>query len=390
MRINFLFLLTFLLFVQQLNGQATHPAAVIPFVFRNNRIIVKLKINESDRILNMLFDTGADGIGMKREVAEAIGLKESRKQKTQVVGATTEIVISEGNTMRFDTLQIKNQNIGIFPNYSDELDGLFGGNFLRNYITEINFDQSVIKLYRFGKITYPDGGCRIPLDYSSGLPGIVAKAKMTNGKEVPAQLYFDSGANYPLIFFGPGVKKHELENGFLPRFRGTTVSLGHQTPTMSGPIDLLELGEFKIPGFTCTLQSYSPEMENWGPGIDGSLGIEIISKFNCFINLPAKEFYLLPNKSFAYPTDFWLGNIQFGFSGEQLVIKRQLPDLENPENQLKEKDVIIRINDNSADDFKEGTVLPALQQAYRTGEIEMIVNRNNSEFIVAISGKKSD
>jgi predicted aspartyl protease len=35
---------------------------------------VKLKNNNSNRVLSMLFDTGADGVGMRKEVADAIGL----------------------------------------------------------------------------------------------------------------------------------------------------------------------------------------------------------------------------------------------------------------------------------------------------------------------------
>ena len=97
------FILLLLLVSQALFAQESIPVASIPFEFRNDQIVVKLKINDSDRVLNMLFDTGADGVGMKKEVADAIGLKESRKQQTQVVGAITEIVISSGNTLRFDT-----------------------------------------------------------------------------------------------------------------------------------------------------------------------------------------------------------------------------------------------------------------------------------------------
>jgi hypothetical protein len=381
------FFLLLLLVSQALFAQESIPVASIPFEFRNDQIVVKLRINDSDRVLNMLFDTGADGVGMKKEVADAIGLKESRRQKAEVVGATTEIVISSGNTLRFDTLQIKNQNIGIFPNYRDDLDGLFGANFLRNFITYIDFDNSVINLYRFGPITYPEGGSKIPLDYATGLPGIEAKVKLNNGKEVLAHLHFDTGANYPMIFFGPGVKRYDLEKDFKVQFRSTTVSLGHSTPTLNGIFEWLKLGNFKIPRFTGTLQTFEPQMENWGKGIDGSLGIDIISKFNCFINLPAKEFYMIPNKSFGYPLDFWFGNIQFGLTNDQIVVKHIIKTGMDQEQQIREKDVVVSMNDKTAEDFKNQNTLIQLGNDYKTLEIELIVNRNDLEFKTAISGK---
>jgi hypothetical protein len=378
--------LSFLLLIsQQLFSQESKPVASIPFVFRNDRIIVQLKINDNDRVLNMLFDTGADGVGMKKEVADAIGLKEGRKQQTQVVGATTEIVISSGNTLRFDTLQIKNQNIGIFPNYKDDLDGLFGANLIRNFITFIDFDRSVISLYRFGTFTYPEGGCKIPLDYKSGLPEIDSRVKLNSGKEIVAHLYFDAGANYPLIFFGPGVKKNELDKDFKVQFRSTTVSLGHQTPTINGVIDWLDLGTYRITQFTGTLQSYDPQMENWGQGIDGSLGIDIISKFNCFINLQKMELYLIPNLSFNYPVDFWLGKIQFCISNGQIVIKHINANNPEPEIRIKENDVVASINEKTAEDLKNRTFLNQLEAESKNQDIVMIINRNDLEFRVEVS-----
>jgi predicted aspartyl protease len=381
------FILLLLLVSQALFAQESIPVASIPFEFRNDQIVVKLKINDSDRVLNMLFDTGADGVGMKKEVADAIGLKESRKQQTQVVGAITEIVISSGNTLRFDTLQIKNQNIGIFPNYKDDLDGLFGANLLRNYITHIDFDNSVINLYRFGPITYPEGGCKIPLDYKTGLPGIEAKVKLNSGKEILAHLHFDTGANYPLIFFGPSVKKNELEKDFKVQFRSTTVSLGHSTPTLNGIFDWLALGNYRVPHFTGTLQEYDAQSGNWGHDTDGSLGIDIISKFNCFINLPAKEFYILPNKSYDYPFDFWFGNIQFGLSNSNIVVKHIIRNGSDQELQIREKDLIVSMNDKTPADFKNKDTMMQLEKEYKTGEIELIVNRNDLEFKTSITGK---
>ncbi len=387
MKFKYLSYIFLLLIAHHLEAQESIPVASIPFVFSNDRIIVKLKINDSDRVLNMLFDTGADGVGMKKEVADAIGLKETRKQQTQVVGATTEIVISSGNTLRFDTLQIKNQNIGIFPNYKDDLDGLFGANLLRNFITFIDFDHSVINLFSFGPIVYPEGGCKIPLDYKTGLPGIEAKVRLNNGKEVLSHLYFDSGANYPLIFFGPGVKRLDLDKDFKVQFRSATVSLGHSTPTINGIFDWLELGNFKIPRFTGTLQTFEPQMENWGKGTDGSLGIDIISRFNCFINLPAKEFYLMPNKTFSYPLDFWFGNIQFGLTNDQIVVKHIIKDGTDQELQIREKDIIVSMNDKTSAEFKDKNTLVQLGKDYKSGEIELIVNRNDLEFKTSIAGK---
>jgi hypothetical protein len=333
-----------------------------------------------------MFDTGADGVGMKKETADAIGLVETRKQQTSVVGASSQIIISSGNTLRFDTLQITNQNIGIFPSFDPGLDGLFGANFLRNYITYIDFDQSVIRLYSFGPIQYPEGGCILPLDYKSGLPGLKLNVRLNNGKELLGQFHFDTGAGYPLILFSPCVRNNALDKGFKVQAYGTNYSFGHPSPTVQGIVDSLVLGKFTISHFSGTLQTYRAGDEQWARDGDGSLGIDIISKFNCYINLLNKEFYIIPNKSFHNPLDFWLGPVKFGVEKGNLIVK-QLVSGATIEPEVRPNDVIVSINDKVADDFSNSNTLLQLEKELQAGEVEMIVNRHDQEFKVSLPKK---
>ncbi|SMO38822.1 aspartyl protease family protein [Solitalea koreensis] len=270
--------------------------AEIPFVIEHKSIVLKVKLNNSDRELRIMFDTGADGMGMKKAVADEIGLKVTRQQNTNVVGASTQVSISGGNLIKIDTLKIANQNIAIFPTFRNDLDGLLGGNLLANYITYLDFDHSVIKLYSFGTFTYPEGGTLVPLDYSAGIPGIKAGIKLNSGKEIESDLHFDTGAAYPIILYGPSVNRLELTKDFNVAYEGVNYSMGHQTPTVSGLFEHVKLGDKQVSNFIGTIQSYSESSGNWAPG-DGSLGLEIIRQFNCFINLAAHEYYLIPNKN---------------------------------------------------------------------------------------------
>ena len=359
--------------------------ASIPFVFRDKKIIVKMKLNESPRELNMLFDTGADGVGMKKGTADAVGLVETRKQQTSVVGASTEIVISSGNTLKFDSLQIKNQNIGIFPSYQDDLDGLFGANFLHNYITYIDFDNSVIRLYSLGSFKYPEGGSFVPMVYDTGLPGIVSRVKLNSGKEITGKFHFDTGAGYPLILFSPFVGKNDLEKDFKIQSRSVNYSFGHQTPTVLGIFDHVQIGKYTIPHFSGTLQS-SDGKENWNVEGDGSLGMDIIKKFNCIINVLDLKIYLIPNKSFTEPLDFWLGPVMFGVKNGNLVVRSIIPG-SLPGIDLKLNDGISSINGKEVKDLCDINSILQLENDYRYNEIELIVNRNDLEFKLSMPKK---
>lgn len=279
-------------------SQESKLVAELPFVLDKNRIVIKVKVNDSERELRILFDTGADGMGMKKAVADEIGLKVARQQQTNVVGGGYEINMSSGNQLKFGSIAISNQNIAIFPSFMADLDGLLGANLLRKFITEIDFDRSVIKLFSFGTFQYPESGTLIPLDYTIGIPSITANLELNNGKKIESKLHFDTGAGYPVILYGPAVKQQELLKDFKVLYKGVNNSMGHRSPIVQGIFNYLKLGDKQINNFLGTVQEFRDGDEKWSRDGDGSLGIEIIKQFNCIINIPAGEYYLIPNKNF--------------------------------------------------------------------------------------------
>ena len=350
-------------------------AAVIPFELVNNKIVLKLTLNNSKRVLRFLFDTGADGMGIKKEVADELGIVAKRQQQTSVVGASTEIGIAGGIDMHFDTLTIAHQNSAIFPQFDADLDGLFGANFLRKYITEIDFDQSQIRLYTFGKFNYPATGTLVPLDYSRGVPGIKGVVKLNNEKVLDGDFHFDTGAGYPLILFGPSVNKHQLTEKFAVQFYSTNYSMGHASEVCSGIFDYLKIGNLQLNYFTGTLQSYRAGDEKWSPEGDGSFGIELIKNFNCIINVADKQFSLTPNKRYTLPADFWLRDVLWGFDNGEMVIKQITPDSKAANSGASVKDVIMSINGVKAADFKSIDNIKKYVADWKSSPLQLEINK---------------
>jgi hypothetical protein len=381
MKLNF-FLISFL-FCSGFAYASKEPVARIPFELQNSRIVVSMKINDSPKTLRMLFDTGADGVGLKKSVADDIGVKENRIQTTQVVGASMQVGISEKNTLVFDSLKIPNQNIAIFPDHNDDLDGLFGSAFLRYYNTCIDFENSVIELYSFGEKNYPDGYESIPLIYT-GLPVVSANIQLNSGKELAARLFFDTGANYSLILFGGSVVKNDLEEGFRVQSRGTTVSMGRSTPTVSGIFDFVELGKSKLENFTGTLQTTTSNGQAFREEADGSLGIEIIRKFNWYIDLSNKEFHLKANKYFHDPLPFWLGGAFFSVTGDKIRVIGIKPSETGIPFPVQTGDIIESMNDETPVTYIQSKTGKELVTIMNSTGIELVVSRNDLQFLVTL------
>ncbi len=350
-------------------------AAVVPFAFRRGQIIITLTLNDNPKPLKLLFDTGADGMGLKKSVADELGISASRQQKASVVGASAQIGIASGITMHLDTLSIPNNNSAIFPQFDGELDGLFGANFLRNYITEIDFDKQVIRLYTIGKFNYPAEAALIPLDYSRGVPGIHSKVTLNNGKVLDGEFHFDTGAGYPMIIFGPSVHRNQLEEQFEISSRSTTTSMGHSSPVVNGVFSGVEVGKWQLGSFTGTMQQYRDGDEKWSPSGDGSFGIELINRFNWVINLADHQFAAIPNNNFSMPANFWMKEVEWGFVNGKMVVKRFMPGTSAADSGIAENDEVMTINGVKTDIFKDISNIKKYQELWKNQELKVEVNK---------------
>ncbi|MFD2905949.1 aspartyl protease family protein [Sphingobacterium anhuiense] len=300
--------------------RATNPRlrAVIPFENKNGSIYLQVKINDFRRPLNLLFDTGADGMAVSQQLADELGLKVTRENNASMVGGNAKIKVSDQNTIQLDTLHLSGQGIAIFPEMGREGDGLIGNSLIRQYITHIDYDKNVISLYDFGDFDYKEKGTTVPVSMPSGVMIVPGQLDIVAGKSHPGQFVFDTGASYDLICFRPFVRKNKLlVSGFKPEAQASTVSMGISSPTFIGRSHQFAISPLPaMSGLPITLMGGSSQNENWNPGADGSIGVRLISRYNMTINLAANEIHFSPNKLHGFPQDFILKTYQFGWDNQ--------------------------------------------------------------------------
>jgi hypothetical protein len=273
----------------------------IPFTFEGDGIIVDIRLNDSDEPLRFLFDSGADGMAIKKELAERLGLDITRRQNTQVVGGAMQIDISSGNTVHLnESLSLENQNIAIFEEVGHQVDGIIGLNLAYSHIVHVDFDENMISLYSMGDHRFAEGGQRIEITVPHGVIRLPATLDITGGKEVTGSFVLDTGANYSVICFEGFVRRNRLLlDGFKSEGQGTTASMGVVSPVYYGKSHLFRLGEhIRFHDMPVTLQA-STGRQAADDQPDGSIGIQLLSRFNFTIDLLRKKIHLVPNKNFS-------------------------------------------------------------------------------------------
>jgi predicted aspartyl protease len=273
-------------------------AAVIPFRQRGRSIVLSVKLNDNDRLLSFLLDTGADGMAIRKSLADSLGIKADYAQNTNIVGGQTQVNISSGNTVHLtDSLSLTGQNMAIFDKIGSNMDGIIGLNLIKKYITRIDFDNQKIYLYSFGDYHYAGDAIAIPVRIHRSLIIIPSELGMTEEQSVMGNFLLDTGANYNLIAFSDFVREKQLlQTGFKPESMGTTVSLGHSTPVYHGKAYELRIGDIVKNNIPVTLQASAFNSSAPNNGIDGSIGIQFWAGYNLIIDLLRKEIHLTPRK----------------------------------------------------------------------------------------------
>ncbi|MDR1743149.1 MAG: retropepsin-like domain-containing protein [Dysgonamonadaceae bacterium] len=277
-------------------GKGEVPSAFIPFKLTEKGVILKIRLNDQPTILSFLLDTGADGMAIRKTLADSLQLKIGYAQDAYFVGGKKQIHISTGNKVRLsDSLSLTEQNIAIFDEISN-VDGIIGLNLLKNYVTRFDFDTEELQLYQPDRFTPPsDTLASLPLTMHHNLILISAELNLTGKKAVKGDFLLDTGANYHLIAFTRFVRKNRLLlSGFKPEGMGSTVSMGHATPVYYGKASRFFIGaNLFMDDMPVTLQaSGSGSVENADENApDGSIGILFFKRYNFTINLPKKEVY---------------------------------------------------------------------------------------------------
>lgn len=273
------------------------PVATLPFKNAEGSIILTLQLNASRRPLHFLLDTGADGMAIRKTLADSLGLTVTHTQQAHMVGGQQQIEISKGNTVRLsESLTLKNQNIALFPRVRHQMDGIIGLNLIKRYITEVNYDKNEISFYTFGNRKYEKKDITLPVKTPYGLILLPSSINLTGDKVTDGNFIMDTGAAYYLILFSPFVHANRLlQSGFRPESQARTVSLGISSLVYNGKCNELLIGDYFVDNnIPITLQTDSKENSNISQSSpDGSLGVNFFSKFNFIIDLLKNEVHLI-------------------------------------------------------------------------------------------------
>ena len=254
--------------------------------------------------LGFLLDTGGAGCLIDTAVATRLALKTERAQATTSGNNELEVGLIQSAKVQIGEIQFQGRLIAsplshLEPIFGRPLEGILGGDFLRRYVVELDFETNVMRLYEPTGFRYEGRALAIPLTLIQDLPFVDLDISLPNGKSIKGSFLIDSGGNMVVHVFKPIAERDNLANG-LETLAETGHGIGGTTRRVAVRGSALALGSFQFArpvvvftGDTAVLRA--------NPASSGLIGMEVLRRFKVTFDYSRSRIYLEPNRAFAEP-----------------------------------------------------------------------------------------
>ncbi len=299
----------------------------IPFELTHNLIIVDVNFNGIP--LKMIADTGSD-MNILFSFPEKDSLVLSNTEKIQIKGVgkgtSLEAYLSKRNKVKikdyedinFEIVLIPNQDISIINKLGIPVNGILGSSFFKQYLVEINYQKKQIILHK-NKLLSNDKRIQkfntISTDFYENKPYFKLPITLEKDKK-NVKLLFDTGLGDGLWLFENDSLK--CKNDFFVDLLGVGLSgeiYGKRSRIEQISFDGLILKDALV-SYPDSLSFNQISLLN---DRNGSLGGDIIKRFNWFLDYENKQFYFKKNSLFNSPFEYNMSGIEIQHSGLQWV-----------------------------------------------------------------------
>ena len=293
----------------------------IPFEKVGTYIVLEIKINESTP-LNFILDTGVRNIIITELFPEdIISLNYSKIINLHGLGsgAMLNAFSSTANSISAGKFKMKNQNVYVLEedvfNLSKHLgikiNGIIGIDFFEHHLVEVNYGKERINFYENNGYIIPKGYGTMPITIEKKKMYIQLSILEMDSARRNIKMLIDTGAELNAWFQTITNEAVHLPNKGVQGRIGQ--GLNGEVTGLFARIPQLCIGEFCLRKPIVAFPD-SAAIANiiFGSDRDGTIGSQILSRFNLFIDYENKNFYFKPNQAFKKAFSYNIAGIEIG------------------------------------------------------------------------------
>ncbi|MDT0608414.1 aspartyl protease family protein [Croceitalea rosinachiae] len=304
----------------------------IKFELVNNLMVVPVELNGTK--LSFILDTGVSSpILFNLTNQDSIQINNVSEITLQGLGEGDPIQALKSTKNTFKIGNAKNFNQALYVvidrdlNFSTSLGipihGIIGYDLFKDFVVEVNYSSSSLKLYNPNDYQYKTSKRKqtLPLsliDKKAFVDGAVTKE---DDSEIPVKLLVDTGSSDALWLFHDPDKGLDIPEKNYEDFLGQGLSgniFGKRTKLKGIRIGMFQLNEAKA-AFPYK-ESFSA-IKDFGDR-NGSVGGEVLKRFNIVFDYPRNKITLSKNGYFNRPFQYNLAGIELQHNGVRYIAER--------------------------------------------------------------------
>ncbi len=302
-------LLFFILYLLCYKLSYTQKIATIPFEeLYGGVMLIKAKVGNYPDTLNFIFDTGSSHISLDSTTAAEMEIKSVAIEKfVRGIGGVHKVTRTEPMSLNFKGLKVDSLSFSVNDytvlqeSYGQRIDGIIGFAFINKFLFNVNFDSSLIHVYKRGS-TYKRSKRGFLWNFTLPfLPTAIIDIK--DEKSQNPELYIDCGAGLSLLLD----EKYYKDSSFIsPKRKIINAQIEGTAGAAKAKLTVVKqvkLGPYKFKNVPTYLYDDENGLLNY-PQQKGLIGNEILRRFNWWLDYGKSQVFLMPNKSYFDPFDY--------------------------------------------------------------------------------------
>ena len=328
--LSFIFLLNFWVVTAQSDFiLKDNVSEKIHFQFTSHLIIIPLEINGVE--LSFVLDTGVSKpILFNLTDRDSLDLKDTKTFFLHGLGGDGKIEALKSSRNKFkigsavntnqDLYVVFDKSINFTPRLGILVHGIIGYDVFKNFVVEINYNAKYIRLHKpeYFKPKTSKKWNVLPIDLYRGKAYIEGKVNLNND-EKPVKLLIDTGSSDALWLF------EDKEEGFTPKedlfftdYLGK--GLSGSVYGKRSKVKTFTFGDFNLEHANVAYpDSTSINLSKVYEGRNGSLGGEILKRFNYFFDYKNEKLYFKKNGLYKQPFTYNNSGIVLEYNGNIFV-----------------------------------------------------------------------
>ncbi len=306
------------LFSQRISLEKGRTSSTLPFKLIHNLVIIQIGINGGDP-LNFILDSGVGPLIITDPaLVDTLHADDSVLYRIRGRGIGPELKAYLINDIKVNVGEHASGNLTAILLKDDPfqlnfflgvpIHGIIGSDFFNSFMVNVNYARKKIRFYERDR-TVKKRGDHLPIQVVSGKPYLKVEIEMENGGTDSLLLLIDTGAGHAVSLDLADANKKFRPKKSIPANLG--IGLSGPISGYIGRLQKIDLGNLSFNNIITAFPQYDDsELRTIMTKQSGSIGGELLKRFNLFIDYSRGELYLKKNRFYKNPFEYDMSGLE--------------------------------------------------------------------------------